>query len=110
MDPIIKKMNREILGFIGHMDQDPEKPRPVTFWFYSEDEQKIYRLAARLKENGYRITCSEYSEAYGNYLCIAEKTFTTEALLLDKLCIDMHILAERFGVEFDGWETVIEPG
>lgn len=30
MDPIISKMNREILEFIEHMDADPYAERPTT--------------------------------------------------------------------------------
>ena len=107
MKSILLKMNREIIGFIREMDPDPVKVRPVTFWFCSEHEENIYRLAARLQENGYIINCCEYSEAYGNYLCIAEKLLSPEAGLLTKLCVDMQLVAERFGVEFDGWECGI---
>jgi regulator of RNase E activity RraB len=110
MNPIIKKMNREILEFIRHMDVDPGKERPVTFWFYAEKEENIYRLASRLQENGYRIECCEYTEISGNYLCIAETSIATSASLMDKLCVDMELLAGRFGVTFDGWETRIDPG
>ena len=107
MRSIIQKMNREIFGFIHHLDFEPKRARPVTFWFYSDNELNIYRLAAHLQSNGYTIICCEYSEAYGNYLCIAEKQLSPQADHLTKLCIDMQIVAERFGVEFDGWETVI---
>jgi len=103
-------MNREIMGFIREMDPDPVRVRPVTFWFCSEHEENMYRLAAHLQENRYTISCCVFSEVYDNYLCIAEKQLSPQAEHLTKLCIDMQIVAERFGVEFDGWETVIDPG
>ena len=108
MKSILLKMNKEIIGFIKEMDPDPVRVRPVTFWFCSKHEENIYRLATRLQENGYIISCCEYSKAYGNYLCIAEKLLSPESGLLTKLCVDMQLVAERFGVEFDGWETVID--
>lgn len=109
MKSILKKMNRQIMGFISHLDSDPEKARPVTFWFYSENEGKIYRLAARLQQNGYKIKYCKFSDAYSHFLCIAERTMVAEFSHLNRLCIDMQILAEKMDVEFDGWETVIEP-
>ena len=110
MNTIIKKMNREILEFIRHMDVDPGRERPVTVWFYSDDEERIYLIASRLKESGYRIECCEYCDDSRDYLCIAEKQLTTSAATIDKLCTDMQQLAARLGVTFDGWETRIDPG
>jgi hypothetical protein len=110
MRSIIQKMNREIFGFIHHLDFDPKRARPVTFWFYSDHELNIYRLAAHLQSNGYTIKCCEYSEISRNYLCIAEVVMSPRNQQLDRLCVDMQLLAEKMEVEFDGWETVIDPG
>lgn len=107
MGSVTNAMNREIIGFINHVDKNPEQPRPVTFWFYSECEKKIYKLAACLKENSYTIHACGKS-ASGKYLCIAETELYTSIELLDRMCVDMQILAERKGVIFDGWETVID--
>jgi len=110
MRSIIQKMNREIFGFIHHLDFDPKRARPVTFWFYSDHELNIYRLASHLQSNGYTIKCCEYSEISRNYLCIAEVVMSPRNHQLDRLCVDMQLLAEKMEVEFDGWETVIDPG
>src|SRR6056297_752750 len=107
MKPIIKKMNAEIFGFINHMDCDPEKPRPVTFWFYSDSEQNIYELAAHLKESDYTILTCEKS-FNGQFLCIAERIFCATEEKLNRLWVDMQILAEKMGVTYDGWETRID--
>ena len=107
MKSIIKKMNSEILGFIHHMDCEPEKPRPVTFWFYSDNEQNIYKLAAHLKENNYNILCCEKS-INGQFLCIAEQVMLATEERLYRLWVDMQILAEKMDVTYDGWETRID--
>lgn len=74
MDPIISKMNREILEFINHMDADPDAERPTTFWFYSESEENIYRLAHHLQELNMRIEyCGHSPGDAPEYLLIAEK-------------------------------------
>jgi len=107
MKPIIRKMNAEIFGFINHMDCEPDKPRPVTFWFYSDSEQNIYKLAAHLKENDYTILTCEKS-FNGQFLCIAERVFCATEEKLNRLWVDMQILAEKMGVTYDGWETRID--
>jgi hypothetical protein len=107
MKPIIRKMNEEIFGFINHMDCNPEKPRPVTFWFYSDNEQQIYELAAHMKQNNYTILTCEKS-FNGQYLCIAERVFCATEERLNRLCVDMQVLAEKMGVTYDGWETRID--
>lgn len=106
MKPIIRKINAEIFGFINHMDCDPERARPVTFWFYSDSEQNIYKLAAHLKKNDYTIlTCKKTFD--GEFLCIAERVFCATEEKLNRMWVDMQILAEKMGVTYDGWETRI---
>jgi len=107
MKPIIGKLNSEIFGFINHIDCNPKNPRPVTFWFYSEIEQNIYELAAHLKENNYTILACEKS-SNGEFLCIAEQMIYTTEEKLNRLCVDMQILAEKMNVIYDGWETRID--
>lgn len=99
--------NEKIFKIINYLDPDPESARPVSFWFYSDREERIYRLAAHFQSNGYRIRhCGQ--SILGRFLCIAEKTMIPEIELLSRLCIDMQIVAERWDVEFDGWETPIQ--
>jgi len=100
-----QKMKKEIAGFIRHTDQKPKNGRPVTFWFYSHQEENICRLAEHLQYNGYTIACCGYSEAYRNYLCIAETVMSPGDEQLDRLFVDMQLIADRMNVEFDGWET-----
>ena len=110
MDPIISKMNSEILEFIENMDADPNAERPTTFWFYSESEENIYRLAHHLQELGMRI---EYcGKAYGDpqkYLLIAEKWMRPTMKTMNNLWTYFNEIASRFDVTYDGWETRIEP-
>jgi len=100
-----QKMNKEIAGFIRHTDQKPKNGRPVMFWFYSDQEENIARLAEHLQYNGYRINNCGYSEAYRNYLCIAETVMSPGNEQLDRLFVDMQLIADRMNVEFDGCET-----
>lgn len=107
MDKAIRKANRSILRFLHKMDLQPDKERPVTFWFYSKSEFDIYRLADHLLYNGYNIQCCEYSVPSGRFLCIAERLLIPIHTEMDRLCVDMQIIAKRYGVDFDGWEVQI---
>jgi hypothetical protein len=104
MKPPFPKINRRVFEFIRNLDPNPKNIRPVTFWFYSESELNIYRLASHLQNAGYRIvTCEPFIN--GEYLCIAELKMPPDNDRINQLCIDMHLLAERMQVVFDGWET-----
>ena len=109
MDPIISKMNSEILEFIENMDADPNAERPTTFWFYSESEENIYRLAHHMQELSMRI---EYcGKAYGDshkYLLIAEKWMRPTMETMNNLWTYFTDIASRFDVTYDGWETRID--
>ncbi|MCC5915434.1 MAG: ribonuclease E inhibitor RraB [Balneolaceae bacterium] len=107
MKSIIRSINSEILEFINNIDCAPDNPRPVTFWFYSDSEQKIYRLAAHLKKNNYNIVACDRSHN-GDFLCIAEQQFSLTEEEISRLCVDMQILAEKMDITFDGWETRID--
>ena len=104
-------LDRETLDYIivahNFGDVRADNPRPVTFWFYSESEQNIYKLAAHLNENGYTILTCEKS-FNGQFLCIAERVFCTTEEKLNRLWVYMQILAEKMGVTYDGSETRID--
>ncbi|MEX2601602.1 MAG: ribonuclease E inhibitor RraB [Balneolaceae bacterium] len=107
MSPFIRDHNREIFKLINHLDSEPESARPIAFWFYSKNDKRICNLAAHLHENGYRIIRCQKS-IQNKFLCIAEKVMVPKFELLNKLCIDMQIIAEKMEVEFDGWGTEID--
>lgn len=89
------------------MEKNPDRPKTVAFRFSSNSEKSIYQLAACLKENRYTITECRKSDS-GDFLCVAETEVVSGSGQLDRMCIDMQIIAERKGVAFDGWEMVIE--
>lgn len=104
MKSIYPKVNNRIFEIIDSLDPDPGEARPVTFWFYSDLEKKIYRLACQLQHAGYNIvTCEKVIN--GDFLCIAEIQMVPENDEITRLCVEMHLLADRMDVRFDGWET-----
>ncbi len=106
MKSLFQKMNKEIAGLFRQPDQKLKKGRAVMFWFYSDQEEKVVRLAAHLQNNRYTVYTCEYSEACGNYLCIAEAVMPSGNDELARLCVDMQIVAEKMEVEIWGISNV----
>ena len=104
---IAKEVNRAVLRILNRMDANPAAGRPVLFWFYSDSESGIYRLADHLQFNGYAIVACEPSLIPGEYRCMAEKAMVPGDTDMARLWMDMQIVAERFGAKFDGWETQV---
>ena len=100
MKSLFQKMNKEIAGLFRQPDQKLKKGRAVMFWFYSDQEENVARLAAHLQNNRYIIHTCEYSETHGNYLCIAEAVMPSGNDELARLCVDMQIVAEKMEAEF----------
>lgn len=108
MNPIIPKANRGVFDIIENLAPDPNKVRPVTFWFYSISESNLYRAAARLQKAGYDINYCGPAAGVDEFLLIAEKLFVPELNNLNRLCQNFEKFAEQLGVKFDGWETMID--
>lgn len=108
MKKIISKISREIMVFIKHMDAEPDAKRPTTFWFYSNSEDRIYRLAQHLQEKGLKIEYCGPSASNNKQLLIAEKWMTPTEEMMNNFWTYFNELADRFGVEYDGWETRID--
>ncbi len=108
MKKIISKINKEIRGFIKHMDAEPDAKRPTTFWFYSDSEDRIYRLSQHLQGKGLKIEYCGPSASNDKQLLIAEKWMYPAEESTNNLWTYFNELAERFGVEFDGWETRLD--
>ena len=104
MKTFIPILNRKVISIIKALDANPEETRPVTFWFYSDDESAAYQLAGRLQNWGYKIIFCEYSPGSNDWLCIVEHDITPTAENLDQACLEMKMLATQYGAKFDGWE------
>lgn len=102
-----KLANDGVIDILQHLDFDPHKKRPVTFWFYSDSETKLYRTAHRLQKDGYAIQHCGPSVS-SDLLLIAEKEIAPKPETMEHLFYHFEELAEQPGVTFDGWETRIE--
>lgn len=107
MNPVKKQASDGVIDILRHLDASPDKKRPVTFWFYSNSESKLYRTAHKLQRKGYAIEhCG--SSVPDELLLIAEKEIAPEPEIMEKLFYCFEELATTMGITFDGWETRIE--
>ena len=103
-----KQANDAVLDILKNLVADPPRKRPVTFWFYSDFEENLYRAAHALQQEGYEIVCCEWSEIANDYLLIGEKEILPAPEVIEELYYHFEELADNLGVTFDGWETRIE--
>lgn len=108
MNSAKKQASDGVIDILKNLDADPCKKRPVTFWFYSDSESKLYRTAHQLQDDGYKIQYSGKSAFSNNWLLIAEKKISPSPEIIEHLFYHFEELAQQKGVTFDGWETVLE--
>jgi len=106
MNSIFRKANNKLFQMIHRIDPDPQKTRPVTFWFYADTEEKVYHTAHMIQQKGFVIAYCGKS-AVRDFLLVAEKQLVPGPETILESCEQMKALARKTGVVFDGWETMV---
>jgi len=99
--------NLEIYNWIGHPDDDPERVRPVHFYFFADKKDQLIQLASKLQSYDFQIdhitkSCS------GQWLCMALRELIPYPDVMNRFTVLMMETAHKCNVVYDGWETVIE--
>jgi hypothetical protein len=102
-----KQANDGVTELLQHLDSGLHKKRPVTFWFYSDSESKLYRTAHELQKDHYEIQYCGRSACSNEWLLIAEKQISPGPEIMEHLLYHFEELAQNMGITFDGWETQI---
>jgi len=85
---------------------DPDWPDkyPTTFWFYSDNEQRLVAVSKKLQQFGYSIEhCG--SSAGDDFLLIVKLEIPTKFDDYEQLWNEFDELANENAIIFDGWET-----
>lgn len=96
-----KIQNYKILDSIGQHGDDGKAAREVRHWMYRNDNAASNKLETAIKKLGYSIQESDNERIVFSKEC---------SLLLDELdseTEELNKLAERFGANYDGWETPV---
>lgn len=103
MTAIESILNADIFDLLQGHDTNNSENCPVIFWFYSDEEGNIYRLAHELMQKKYQVMVSHCT--YDNtWLCIAETMLTPRERSSEGIINKMNQLAVTFNVMFDGME------
>lgn len=98
----IAAKNAETYAQLTKAGDIAERMRPTSFFFYGEPE-KILKLGATLTENGFVMT-----EPTDNGQAIVGATNATMVpATFDLLAIKVCVTADKLGVAYDGWETIV---
>ena len=98
--------NNTIMEILDLLDTTSSGSKPVQFRFSSFEEGLLYRLASVLKKRGYQIQLVKTSAS--QWVCIAIYDWHQGSEPLDRHCIRMVHLADKYEVLFEGWETVFK--
>lgn len=85
-------------------EENPNQAYEIQFRFVSPEEGRLYRLASQLQKRGYELEFS-FVNSRSHWNCVAARSFVPTAESLNRLCLEMLNLAERYQVVFDSWET-----
>jgi hypothetical protein len=85
---------------------DFSKIHPFDFYFYHEEKLGAQELCAELRDMGFEVTVREGAVA-GEYLCLASRSFVPSIEELSRLQKTFEDLTNRYGGEYDGWETIV---
>lgn len=86
------------------LEENPNQEHEIQFRFVSPEEGRLYRLASQLQKRGYELEFS-FVNAGSHWSCVAARSFAPTAESLNRTCLEMLNLADRFHVVFDSWEA-----
>lgn len=97
----------EIYNWIGEAGNTGITLRPVHFYFYADKKEQILRLTEKLKLFDFKI--EKVIKSYkGEWLCLALRDLAPHPDVMNRFTVLMMETAKKFGVTYDGWETIIE--
>jgi len=99
--------NLEIYNWIGHPDENPNRVRPVHFYFFADKKDQILCLAEKL--NSYDFNIGHITRSYnGQWLCMALREIIPYPDVMNRLTVLVMETAQKCDATYDGWETVID--
>ena len=91
------------------MDSQPDRKRPVTFYFYFPSNKNAELAGKVLKREGFDVEI-DTSLKPGEWSCIAYKSMVPEYVEIHDLRNWLEQIAQDLDGNYDGWETEIIQG
>lgn len=106
-----QEFTEETINALLEDGSDPDAEYTIEHHFYDQDFTKLEKLAVALFKLGYEVTDAEEVEFEDGdsawvFDAIREQSLVTETIVAD--AIKLEALANKYGVEYDGWGTYFE--
>jgi len=92
---------------------DPDAEYTIEHHFYHEDFARLEKLAVEVFKLGYEVTDAEeveFEEGGTAWVFDAIREQSLDGVSITADAIKLEALAQKFGVEYDGWGTYFEGG
>jgi hypothetical protein len=103
-----EKMNPdgEVIAQLKKAGSDLTKPHPVEFYLYFPTQENAQKAGNELTEKQFTVVV-QHAATGSDWLCLAKKATIPENSTLISLRDMLDKLAQKYGGQYDGWETAI---
>jgi regulator of RNase E activity RraB len=100
-------INAKVFRVLAKQGDDSAALHEVCHWAYFPTESAQSEFAEAVRHLGYSVL---YTEPNSDKTPFGVEFIRRESIrpaILNTLCAELSLLAERFGGEYDGWETQV---
>ncbi len=100
-------IDAKVFRLFEEYGDDLKAKRQVSHWAYFPDKSARRAFAQAVKQLGYRAMYTK-PYPYSDKLPFGDHFLRTESVrpvILNAICAELAMLADRLGGEYDGWET-----
>ncbi len=102
-------INAKVFTLLEECGDDLNAMRQVSHWAYFPNKSASRAFAQAVKQLGYRAMYTKpypYSDTlpFGVHFL---RTDSVRPVILNAICAELAMLADRLGGEYDGWETEV---
>lgn len=103
-------LDDQVLQQLREMGDRAEVPRNVDHWVYFPDAESRHRFSQRAQEYGFQVK-SQCDDAPRRlpFELVVHHTMSMEPARVHETTLRLLTLAEKYGGQYDGWETSIQP-
>ncbi len=106
-----QEFTEETVNALLEDGSDPDAEYTIEHHFYHVDFARLEKVAVEVFKLGFEVTDAEEVEFEDGgsawvFDAIREQSLTAETITAD--AIKLEALAQKFGVEYDGWGTYFE--
>lgn len=95
----------EVIAGLKNAGIDRAKPVPLSFYLYLPNRKAAGICGPVLVKEGLEVEIDRSAANDGKWLCLCHATIEPTEKDLQRIGQTMINLAQKFGGEFDGWET-----